>query len=89
MDRASSGHRIRTALVTGATGFIGSHLSEELCSSGIRVRALVRDPNAAQWLKRAGPELVVGDITTPESLDAALTGVDIVFHCAAFVRGTG
>jgi nucleoside-diphosphate-sugar epimerase len=89
MDRLSSGRSIRTALVTGASGFIGGHLSQELCSSGIRVRALVRDPNAADWLRKSGAEVVVGDITLPGSLGAALAGADTVFHCAAFVHGSG
>jgi nucleoside-diphosphate-sugar epimerase len=74
-----------TALVTGATGFLGSHLAERLLLTGWPVRVLVRDPGKAQLLQQRGAEVVVGDLTAPASLAPALDGVDTVFHCAALV----
>ncbi|MBL8607614.1 MAG: NAD-dependent epimerase/dehydratase family protein [Myxococcales bacterium] len=74
-------------LVTGATGKVGSRLSERLAGRGDRVRALVRDPARAEALRGAGVELVRGDLLDPASLAAAVRGVDAVVHCAAFFRG--
>lgn len=74
-------------LVTGATGKVGSRLSQRLAQRGDRVRALVRDPAKAGALREAGVELAEGDLLKPDSLAAALRGVDAVVHCAAFFRG--
>jgi nucleoside-diphosphate-sugar epimerase len=65
-------------LVTGATGFIGKHLVDFLVQRGDQVRCLARKPTA----RFRGATIVHGDITVPESLDAAVTGVDIVYHLA-------
>jgi nucleoside-diphosphate-sugar epimerase len=75
-------------LVTGATGKVGSRLVKRLAQRGDRVRALVRDPMRAADL-REDPriELVQGDLLAPDSLAAAVRGVDAVVHCAAFFRG--
>ena len=73
-------------LVTGASGFVGSHLVEELAARGFRVRALVRKSSNLRWLRRAKPELAYGDVTVAESLPAALDGVDYVFHAAGVVK---
>lgn len=70
------------ALVTGASGFIGGHLTESLVGSGYRVRALVRKTSNLQWLKGFDIELIYGDITDPKSLVPAVKGVDYVFHIA-------
>jgi nucleoside-diphosphate-sugar epimerase len=51
------------------------------------VRALVRGAGSAVWLSRTAAELVPGDVTRPESLPAAVAGVDVVFHCAALLGG--
>jgi dihydroflavonol-4-reductase len=71
------------ALVTGATGFIGSHLVAQLLRSGWDVRALVRDPARAGRLAEEGVELAKGDLDDESSLGAAGVGVDVVFHSAA------
>lgn len=73
------------ALVTGATGFLGSHLVESLLAGGHRVRALVRDPNKARFLVQAGAEVIQGDVTSPATLAPAVEGVEVVFHTAALV----
>ncbi|HUU68645.1 MAG TPA: NAD-dependent epimerase/dehydratase family protein [Planctomycetota bacterium] len=73
-------------LVTGASGFVGSHLIDELAARGYRVRALVRKSSNLRWLRNADPELAYGDVTDPESLPAALDGVQYVFHAAGVVK---
>jgi nucleoside-diphosphate-sugar epimerase len=74
-------------LVTGATGKVGSRLAKRLAQRGDEVRALVRDPARAADLREAKIELAEGDLLKPESLAAAVRGVDAVVHCAAFFRG--
>jgi nucleoside-diphosphate-sugar epimerase len=73
------------ALVTGGTGFLGSHLVERLRDTGHEVRALARLPAKARFLEDCGADIVQGDVTAPASLSAALQGVDVVFHSAALV----
>jgi nucleoside-diphosphate-sugar epimerase len=70
-------------LVTGATGFIGGHLVHCLVAQGHRVRALVRHENKALALAEAGVELVWGELTDPEAVRAAVSGVEAVCHLAA------
>jgi uncharacterized protein YbjT (DUF2867 family) len=65
-------------LVTGATGRIGSAVVDLLVDAGVPVRALTRRSEAAAMLP-ANVEVVTGDLTAPESLDAALRGVGAVF----------
>jgi UDP-glucose 4-epimerase len=74
-------------LVTGATGKVGSRVALRLAQRGDRVRAFVRDPARAAGLREAGVELAQGDLLEVDSLAAALQGVDVVVHCAAFFRG--
>jgi nucleoside-diphosphate-sugar epimerase len=74
------------ALVTGATGFVGSHLVELLLERGYRVRCLVRESSDPRWLPRERVELATGEVTRPESLGPAARGVDFVFHSAGVVR---
>lgn len=76
-------------LVTGGTGFVGSHLVERLRQEGRPVRCLVRDPSRAGHLRERGVELVAGDITEPTSLGPALRGVEAVVHLVAIIREQG
>jgi uncharacterized protein YbjT (DUF2867 family) len=69
--------RSQPVLVTGATGRIGRAVVAELLEAGLPVRALTRPPDAARL--PAAVEVVSGDLTVPESLDAALQGVGAVF----------
>ena len=79
------------ALVTGADGFIGSHLAELLHGSGYDVRALAlyNSFNSWGWLEnvecRDDIEIIAGDVRDPSSCMATTKGVDIVFHLAALV----
>jgi dihydroflavonol-4-reductase len=70
------------ALVTGATGFIGSHLVDKLLAEGTPVRCLVRGDPPYQWLDDGRIDLVRGDCTQIASLGAALKGVGVVYHIA-------
>ncbi len=73
-----------TVLVTGATGFLGTHLSAALTDRGLAVRALTRGP-AGRAPPRTEPA-VVRDLTDLPGLRAALTGVGTVVHLAAYVH---
>ena len=73
-------------LVTGATGFIGTALTERLIAGGDEVRALVRNPGRASELRAMGAELVRGDMSRPDSLAEAVPDVDVVVHLAAVRR---
>lgn len=77
------------ALVTGGTGFIGSHVVDRLLEGDDTVRALVRPSSDVSYLKEQGVELVSGDITDPTSLPAAVAGIDVVYHTAAQVSDWG
>lgn len=78
---------MKSILVTGATGKVGSRLVERLAQRGNRVRALVRDRARAAELCSDYVELVEGDLLDVDSLRIAARGVDAVVHCAAFFRG--
>jgi 2-alkyl-3-oxoalkanoate reductase len=77
------------ALVTGASGFIGSHIVEQLQQQGHEVRALVRPTSDTSFLEQLEVDLAVGDVTDPDSLNDATRGVDTVFHTAAVVGNYG
>lgn len=66
-------------LVTGATGTIGGYLVDRLCRAGAPVRALVRSPERADVLNGYDCHTAIGRFEDPDSLDAALEGVDRVF----------
>ena len=73
---------MKTCLVTGASGFIGEHLTEALIRRGRTVRCLVRATSKVELLERSGAELVRGDVGDPGSLARAVDGVEVVFHLA-------
>ena len=73
-------------LVTGGTGFIGSHLVEALVRDGRKVRCLVRKTSDTIYLKSLGAELIYGDLLDKESLKKAVKNVNVVYHLAARVR---
>lgn len=74
-------------LLTGATGRVGSRVAPRLIERGDSVRILVRDPQRAEALGRAGAEIAVGDLSQPETLAPALAQIDAVVHLAALFRG--
>lgn len=77
--------------MTGAGGFIGSHLTERLCELGAIPRALVHYNALGSWgLLEGSPhagaiEVVAGDVCDPGCVRSAVAGVDVVFHLAALV----
>jgi nucleoside-diphosphate-sugar epimerase len=71
------------AIVTGATGFLGGHLVRSLAGEGFEIRALVRPTSKVAPELQDHAQLVEGDLRDGESLEAAMTDADIVFHCAA------
>ncbi len=78
---------MRHALVTGANGFIGSHLCRYLLARGYRVRGLVRRTSNLDPLEAAPIEYAFGDLTDPAGLARALDRVELVFHLAGITRG--
>lgn len=73
-------------LVTGATGFLGSHVARALVARGETVRVLVRASSDLRALQGLEAERCAGDLRDPASLDRALEGVSRVFHVAADYR---
>ena len=73
-------------LVTGATGFIGSFIAEELVKRGESVRVIARKTSNTDFLKSLkNVEIVYGDLGDPDSIRKAVSGVDRIFHSAALV----
>src|SRR5271163_2466612 len=75
-----------TALVTGATGFLGSAVARALLADGHRVRVMARANSDRRNLDGIDVEIVAGDLTQPETLEAALKGCTALFHVAADYR---
>ena len=75
-----------TTLITGATGFVGSAVLRRLVEAGHTARALVRPSSNRSNLSGVKCEIVVGDLSDPASLRAAVRGCEAVFHVAADYR---
>lgn len=73
-------------LVTGATGFIGSHLSEELVRRGHKVTCLVRENSDLKWIENTELKIIIGDCRKIESLYKAVDGIDYIFHLAGLTK---
>jgi dihydroflavonol-4-reductase len=74
------------AFVTGATGFVGSHVARVLAENGADLRLLVRSSSNRKNLEGLNAEQVVGDLGDPASLEKSISGCDAVFHVAADYR---
>lgn len=77
------------ALVTGANGFVGSHLVEGLLERGYQVRCLVRKTSNLRWISGLRVEYVYGDIADKDSLKGFFEDVDLVFHAAGLTKAKG
>jgi NAD(P)H dehydrogenase (quinone) len=66
-------------LVTGATGMFGGGITRQLAARGVPVRAMTSNPSRVEQLRRPGIDPVVANMDRPETLDAALVGIDTVF----------
>ena len=75
-----------TTLVTGASGFLGSHVARQLVARGEAVRVLLRPSSQIRAIEDLRVEKVIGDLRDPSSLGRALSGVRRVFHVAADYR---
>jgi nucleoside-diphosphate-sugar epimerase len=78
--------QVKTVLVTGANGFIGSRVCGLLAASGYTVRILCRETSDLSLLKDIPYAKFIGDITRPETLPAAIIGVDYIIHLAGLVK---
>jgi ornithine--oxo-acid transaminase len=74
-----------TCLITGASGFIGGHLAEQLVQQGVPVRCLVRRTSDTSVLERLDVEIEVADLASRPALARAMEGCQYVFHCGALV----
>jgi len=74
------------AFVTGATGFVGSHVARALAEQGAELRLLVRPSSRTDNIADLRAEVATGDLCEPESLRKAIQGCDFVFHVAADYR---
>src|SRR5918994_6854816 len=92
---AATGDTLRDVpvLVTGADGFIGSHLTERLVAEGAKVRAfcLYNSRGSAGWLDETDPatraalDIRLGDVRDARFVEQATAGVEVVFHLAALI----
>ena len=74
------------AFITGATGFVGSHVARVLAGQGADLRLLVRAGSDTQNIEGLNAERVIGDLRDPASIEQAMAGCDTVFHVAADYR---
>jgi dihydroflavonol-4-reductase len=74
------------AFITGATGFLGSHIAQALSEQGADLRLLVRSTSNLKNLEGLKAETATGDLRDPVSLEKAMAGCEVVFHVAADYR---
>jgi nucleoside-diphosphate-sugar epimerase len=77
---------MQKVLVTGASGFVGGHVVRSLHARGIAVRCLVRTTSRLDFIEPSAPEVVIGDVTLPGTLQAAIEGTDAIVHCAGLTK---
>jgi len=75
-------------LITGASGFLGTHLTRRLVQEGYPVRALVRKLSSFEQLRNLGVEIFFGDIRDESSLRSATRGAEMIIHAAAATSGS-
>jgi len=77
---------VKKVLVTGGTGFVGSHLVDNLLAKGVSVRCLVKKDRGSGWLDESKSQIIYGDLENYEILISAVSDVDTVFHLAALTK---
>jgi dihydroflavonol-4-reductase len=73
-------------LITGATGFIGSHLAEALHNKGCELRCLIRRTSNLQWIQHLPIEYIYGDLFDKDTLKKALSEIDVIYHLAGITK---
>lgn len=73
-------------LVTGGTGFVGSHLVDQLVERGYKVKCLARQQSNLEYLKHSEIEIVYGSLDNATDWDSALEGVDTIYHAAGLTH---
>jgi nucleoside-diphosphate-sugar epimerase len=76
-------------LITGGTGFVGSHVVDRFLAAGHPVRALVRTTSSLRWLEGKNVRRIVADLREPRGLDAAVEGVGTILHFGGEIRSRG
>ncbi|HMP02747.1 MAG TPA: NAD-dependent epimerase/dehydratase family protein [Gemmatales bacterium] len=80
---------MKRCFITGATGFVGSHVAEACVQKGIQAVTVARAQSDTRLLEQWGVEIVRGDLTDPNAVAQAMAGADAVVHCAAKVGDWG
>ncbi len=78
-----------TIALTGATGFLGSHIARALAAAGHAVRGVVRTPSKGDWLKAHGVSFAKADLADADALREAFEGCDAIVSNAALLSGNG
>lgn len=76
-----------TVLVTGATGFLGRHVVQQLLETNHEVRVMVRSPGSESVLQTPPTDVCYGNVTDPDALAEACRGISEVIHLVAVIRG--
>ncbi len=74
--------------VTGATGFVGSHVAEQLVASGHEVTVLARSPGRLGWIRHLPARVLYGDLDRSDVLRELVRGQDVIVHAAGLTRAT-
>jgi 2-alkyl-3-oxoalkanoate reductase len=74
-------------IVTGASGFLGSHIAGQLAAEGHTVRLLLRKTSSRRFLSGLACDEAIGDVTNAATLREAVEGVDVVIHAAGLIKG--
>lgn len=86
MTQGSDGDLEKPVLVTGASGFVGSHVARLLVGRGRKVRVLLRKTSSKEAIKDLPVDIFYGDALDPDSLRVAMMGCSTVFHCVVDPR---